>query len=428
MAYDEPMSKTILHISTRLILGGSQENTVLSCIGQSRLGHAVHLAFGPIFGPEGSHRETIERFNQRVRDGLESELATQVRMHELPNMVREINPKKDHFCFHHDLKRLMSAVEPDVVHTHSSKAGILGRWSAWVFMKKANKPVAVIHTIHGPPFMPIEGSVVIRMKIGLKNWIYTLAERFAAKRCHTIVSVADAMTQQFLDRKIGRPEQYITVRSGMNVEQYLEAREDEDRASMRKELGFTDDDFVIGTVARLAQHKGHDDILDGLGDDLKTNPHWKLLWVGDGWWTDRLMDRVRSMGLESQIVHTGLVPQLRVASMMRAMDVLLHPSYREGLPRTVPQSLLCGVPVVASDTDGTPEVCLDARSDPEHGTGLLVGVGDPAGIRDAIAWMHDHPEQRIEIGKRGQAMCIEMFSTDRMIEGLERVYEAAIER
>ncbi len=428
MAYDEPMSKTILHISTRLILGGSQENTVLSCIGQSRLGHTVHLAFGPIFGPEGSHRETIERFNQRVRDGLESELATQVRMHELPNMVREINPKKDHFCFHHDLKRLMSAVEPDVVHTHSSKAGILGRWSAWAFMKKANKPVAVIHTIHGPPFMPIEGSVVSRMKIGLKNWIYTLAERFAAKRCHTIVSVADAMTQQFLDRKIGRPEQYITVRSGMNVEQYLEAREDEDRASMRKELGFTDDDFVIGTVARLAQHKGHDDILDGLGDDLKANPHWKLLWVGDGWWTDRLMDRVRSMGLESQIVHTGLVPQLRVASMMRAMDVLLHPSYREGLPRTVPQALLCGVPVVASDTDGTPEVCLDVRSDQEYGTGLLVGVGDPAGIRDAIAWMHDHPEQRIKIGKRGQAMCSEMFSTDRMIEGLESVYEAAIER
>tara|TARA_R110000868_G_scaffold119469_2_gene316783 strand:+ start:63352 stop:64620 length:1269 start_codon:yes stop_codon:yes gene_type:complete len=421
------MSKTILHISTRLILGGSQENTVLSCMGQSRLGHTVHLAFGPIFGPEGSHRETIERFNQRVRDGLESERATQVRMHELPNMVREINPMKDHFCFHHDLKRLMIAVEPDVVHTHSSKAGILGRWAAWVFMKKSNKPVAVIHTIHGPPFMPIEGSVVSRLKIGFKNWVYTIAERFAAKRCHTIVSVADAMTQQFLERKIGNPAQYVTVRSGMNVEQYLDAREGEDRASMRKELGFTDNDFVIGTVARLAQHKGHDDILDGLGDDLKANPHWKLLWVGDGWWTDRLMDRVRSMGLESQIVHTGLVPQLRVAAMMRAMDVLLHPSYREGLPRTVPQALLCGVPVVASDTDGTPEVCLDACSDPAHGTGLLVGVGDPAGIRDAVAWMHDHPSERLAIGDRGRAMCTEMFSTDRMIEGLETVYQTAIE-
>jgi glycosyltransferase involved in cell wall biosynthesis len=420
-----PMNKVILHISTRLILGGSQENTVLSCMGQSRLGHEVHLAFGPIFGPEGSHRDTIERFNERVRSGEESELATEVVMHELPNMVREINPWKDHFCFHDDLKNLMKAVNPDVVHTHSSKAGILGRWAAWKYMKKAGKRVAVVHTIHGPPFMPIEGSVVNKLKIGIKNWIYTLAERFAAKRCHTIASVADAMTQQFLERQIGRKDQYITVRSGMEVEQYLQPLPYEDRDSMRKELGFSDDDFVIGTVARLAQHKGHDDILDGLGDDLKANPNWKLLWVGDGWWTDRLMARVESMGLQEQIVHTGLVPQPRVAAMMRAMDVLLHPSYREGLPRTVPQALLCGVPVVASDTDGTPEVCLDARIDPEQGTGLLVRVGDSDGIREAIVWMHDHPDERGMIGQRGRAMCERMFSTDAMIEALEQVYTDA---
>ncbi len=422
----KPMNKVILHISTRLILGGSQENTVLSCMGQSRLGHQVHLAFGPIFGPEGSHRETIERFNERVRNGEESELATEVVMHELPNMVREINPWKDHFCFHDDLKNLMKSVRPDVVHTHSSKAGILGRWAAWKYMKKSGKPVAVVHTIHGPPFMPIEGSVVNKLKVGFKNWIYTLAERFAAKRCQIIASVADAMTQQFLDRKIGKKNQYTTVRSGMDTEQYTTPLPNEDRDSMRKELGFSEDDFVIGTVARLAQHKGHDDILDGLGDDLRNNPSWKLLWVGNGWWTDRLMDRVRELGLQEQIVHTGLVPQPRVAAMMRAMDVLLHPSYREGLPRTVPQALLCGVPVVASDTDGTPEVCLDARTDPENGTGLLVGVGDPHGIHEAIVWMHERPEQRQEIGQRGRAMCERMFSTDAMIEALERVYEDAI--
>lgn len=420
------MSKVILHISTRLILGGSQENTVLSCMGQSRLGHEVHLAFGPIFGPEGSHRETIERFNERVRSGEESDHASEVVMHELPNMVREIHPIKDHCCFHHDLKDLMESVRPDVVHTHSSKAGILGRWTAWKYMKNAGKPVAVVHTIHGPPFMPIEGSILNKLKVGFKNRIYTLAERFAAKRCHTIASVADAMTRQFLDRKIGKKNQYITVRSGMDTEQYTNPLPNEDRDSMRHELGFSEDDFVIGTVARLAQHKGHDDILDGLGDDLRANPSWKLLWVGNGWWTDRLMDRVRQMGLQDQVVHTGLVPQPRVAAMMRAMDVLLHPSYREGLPRTVPQALLCGVPVVASDTDGTPEVCLDARTNPEHGTGLLVRVGDSDGIREAIRWMHIHPEQRRLIGHHGRVMCEQMFSTDAMIEALERVYEDAI--
>jgi len=417
------MSLTIVHISTRLILGGSQENTVLSCMGQSRLGHRVHLAYGPIFGPEGSHKKTIERFNARVREGLEGELATEVGLHELPHMVREIHPIKDHFCFHRDLKRLFAATNPDVVHTHSSKAGILGRVVAWRFYKKSKdtKP-AVVHTIHGPPFMPVEGSVVNQMKVGLKNWVYTVAERFAAKRCHTIVSVADSMTEQFLARKIGKREQYVTVRSGMEVDQYLQAKDGEDRESVRRELGFGDDDFVIGTVARLAQHKGHDDILDGLGEDLKANPHWKLLWVGDGWWSDRLMERVREMGLEGQVVHTGLVEQERVALMMRAMDVLLHPSYREGLPRTVPQALLCGVAVIASDVDGTPEVCVDARVDPEHGTGLLVGAGDPDGIGQAVRWMADRAEDRVLIGAMGREMCRGMFSCEGMIEGLEDIY------
>ena len=416
------MSLTIVHISTRLILGGSQENTVLSCMGQSRLGHRVHLAYGPIFGPEGSHLGTIERFNARVREGLEGELATEVGLHELPHMVREINPIKDHFCFHRDLKGLFAATDPDVVHTHSSKAGILGRWAAWKFMKKAGKPVAVVHTIHGPPFMPVEGSAANRLKVRFKNWVYTVAERFAAKRCHTIVSVADSMTEQFLARRIGKAGQYVTVRSGMIVEEYLHAKPGEDRASMRRGLGFGDEDFVIGTVARLAEHKGHDDILDGLGEDLKANPHWKLLWVGDGWWSERLMGRVREMGLESQVVHTGLVEQARVASMMRAMDVLLHPSFREGLPRTVPQALLCSVPVVASRVDGTPEVCIDARVDPEHGTGLLVGAGDPDGIREAVRWMDERAEDRLLIGAMGREMCRRMFCVEGMIEGLEGVY------
>ncbi len=415
-------SLTILHISTRLILGGSQENTVLSCFGQSRRGHDVHLAFGPIFGPEGSHRDTVESFNRRVRDGLEPG-ATEVTMHELPHMVREVHPIKDHFCFHRDLKNLIRDVRPDVVHTHSSKAGILGRWAAW----KANPRPAVVHTIHGPPFMPVEGSAIARAKTLLKNAIYTHAERFAAKRCHTIVSVADAMTEQFLARKIGRPEQYVTVHSGMLVEPFLTARPGESRGEVRAELGIDDNDFVLGTVARLAEHKGHDDLLDAIGDDLKANPRWKLLWVGDGWWADRLLARVGSMGVRDQVITTGLVPNERIPAMMRAMDVLVHPSYREGLPRTVPQALLAGVPVIASDTDGTPEVCLDpARVGDDKATGLLFRVADSATLRDHIKWMAEHPAERAAMGARGREMCRTMFSDATMVERLEQVYADAM--
>lgn len=414
------MPLTILHISTRLILGGSQENTVLSCEGQAELGHDVHLAFGPIFGPEGSLLDRATAF--RTQDNRS------ISCHEIPHLVREISPAADRRCLN-ELMDLMERINPDVVHTHSSKAGVLGRIAAWKrFKNSTNSRPAVIHTIHGPPFMPIEGSALSKSKIAFKNWIYTVAERISARSCHTIVSVADAMTDQFLERSIGTKNQYVTVRSGMEVEKFLKPLPNEDRASMRAQLGFSDDDFVIGTVARLAQHKGHDDILDGLCDDLRANPCWKLLWVGDGWWTDRLIQRVSDLGLENQLVHTGLVPQHRVGAMMRAMDVLLHPSYREGLPRTVPQALLCGVPVCASNTDGTPEICIDARTDPDHATGLLFEPGDAAGLGNSIRWMYEHPQERRALGIRGREICTDMFSAERMVSELERVYASVLAR
>src|SRR5439155_14115786 len=112
----------ILHISTRLILGGSQENTVLSCEGQVKLGHQVHLAFGPIYGPEGSLLERVERFRPPDPRAIQT--------HIVPHLVRQISPWSDWRCGG-ELRTLIRAIRPDIVHTHSSKAGILGRWAAW---------------------------------------------------------------------------------------------------------------------------------------------------------------------------------------------------------------------------------------------------------------------------------------------------------
>lgn len=450
---------TILHISTRLILGGSQENTVLSCEGQACLGHAVHLAFGPIYGPEGSLLERVERFNERCARGEErvravgdarpvrgvGEVVMPIRVHVVPDLVREVNPTRDWKC-RGQLRRLIRELGPDVVHTHSSKAGILGRGAAWSERAKApkrqsakaEKPVSatcgnvpiwpfghlrIVHTIHGPPFMPVEGSALRRVKVRLNNAIYTVAERHAAKRCDVIASVADAMTREFVSRGIGRPEQYVTVYSGMETRTFLEPAPGEARAEVRASLGIGADDFVIGTVARLAEHKGHDDILDAIATELPDRPAWRLLWVGDGWWRERLLGRLQSMGLGDRVITTGLVPPERVPGMMRAMDVLVHPSYREGLPRTVPQALLAGTPVVAYDVDGTGEACLDpARVGEARSTGRLVALGDRAGLRDAIVWMAEHERERLAMATQGRAMCAERFSTERMVAHLERVY------
>lgn len=391
----------ILHISTRLILGGSQENTVLSCEGQARLGHEVHLAFGPIYGPEGSLLERVEEFKAEDGRGITT--------HVVPHLVRPIHPWADWRCYH-ELRRLIDDVRPDVVHTHSSKAGIIGRAAAW-----AGRPrPAVVHTIHGSPFHKYQSRLLYRL--------YVASERYAAGRCHVIVSVADAMTRQYLAEKIGTPEQYVTVYSGMETQTFLEAAPGEGRDEMRASLKIAPGDFVIGTVARLAELKGHDDLLDALGENLTKRPDWKLLWVGDGWWRDRLLGRVREMGLEKQVITTGLVSQDRVPGLIRAMDVLAHPSYREGLPRTVPQALLCAVPPVAYDVDGTGEVCRDME------TGRLVAPGDRAGLRGASQWMYDHPVERRAMALRGQERCRRDFSAQHMVERLEEVYRQAVRK
>lgn len=431
----------ILHISTRLILGGSQENTILSCEGQARLGHEVHLAFGPIYGPEGSMLPRVEAFNSRAGNEVQphrsetcatqnhgsASRATQsptphsphpITPHEIPDLVREVSPLRDRRALKQILD-LIGAIRPDIVHTHSSKAGILGRLAAWKHVASGMK-VGVVHTIHGPPFMPVEGGALQRQKVRATNLAYTLAERRAAKHCHLIVAVADAMTQQFLARGIGRPEQFVTVRSGMETAPFLDPRPGESREEVRAGLGLPDDAFVIGTVARLAQHKGHDDILDAIGEDLQRHPSWRLLWVGDGWRRDRLMDRVRSMGMQDRVIVTGLVAPEKIPAMMRAMDLLAHPSYREGLPRTVPQALLAGVCPVAYDADGTREACIDNK------TGRLVPVGDRAALAASIRWLWEHPADRQRMAAEGREHCREAFSAEAMVHALEDVYERAI--
>ncbi|MCP3905489.1 MAG: glycosyltransferase family 4 protein [Planctomycetes bacterium] len=382
----------IMHISTRLILGGSQENTVLSCAGQADAGHDVSLVYGPIYGPEGS---LLPR--AREHGGIETI--------ETPDLVRQVAPWRDRRCTG-ALRRLIRDWKPDVVHTHSSKAGILGRLAAW----KEGVP-CVIHTIHGLAFHPYQAR--------WRNAMYIVAERFAAKRCHRILCVADAMRDQALAAGIGRPEQYVTVHSGMEVERHLDPAVT--RAESRAALDLDEEDFVVGTISRLAELKGHDDLLDAVGPMMRDDERMKLVWVGDGWWRDRLLGRVRDLGLADRVRVTGLVPPEEIATHLTAMDVLAQPSYREGLPRTVVQALLSAVPVIAYDVDGTREVCIDGE------TGRLVEPKDVAGLAGAVRWMREHEAERREMGRRGRELCRERFAAATMVRRLLEIYEEQLE-
>src|SRR5580698_8924684 len=180
----------IVHVITRLILGGAQENTLLTVDGlHHRYGDDVTLITGPAEGPEG------DLFERAAAQGLKVEV--------MPELVRAIRPATDWKAYT-KLRASIRRLKPDVVHTHSSKAGILGRAAAW----DEGVP-AIVHTIHGMPFGPFETP--------LKNRLYITLEKFAAHRAHKIVSVCDAMTTQALAAGVGRPDQFLTVYSGMDA-------------------------------------------------------------------------------------------------------------------------------------------------------------------------------------------------------------------
>ena len=378
---------TILHIITRLIVGGAQENTLLTCEGLHARGHKVFLLTGPSLGPEGSLME-------RALFGGYQVLTT-------PHLVRSPHPWHDAGAYRH-IKSLCRRIKPDVVHTHSSKAGILGRAEA-----AALHDPLVVHTIHGLPFHPYQPGLVNKAWIALERW--------AARKSDAIISVADAMTKQALDAGVGRPEQFTTIYSAMDVTPFLAP--EPTPAAVRHSLGISADRLVFGTIARLQPLKGHDDLLAVAGAVLAQVPQAHFLWVGDGVYRARFEQTLRENRWSDHFTLTGLVPPARIPELVRAMDVLVHPSYREGLARALPQAALSGLPLVSYDCDGAGEVCVPDQ------TGLLVGTGDVPALQNALLWMAGHGDRRQAMGAAGRALCLERFPAKVMVDKIEDLYQ-----
>ena len=376
----------IVHVITRLIVGGAQENTILSCEGQHDAGHDVTLLTGPSLGPEGSLMERAASHGYRVET--------------LDAMRRSVLPGKD-LLVYRDLVRRFRETRPDVVHTHSSKAGILGRMAAW----RAGVPL-VVHTIHGLSWTSSRRRVV--------NETYKTLERIAAKRCHKIVVVADAMTRASLAADIGRPGQYVTVYSGMDVGPFLNPPRP--REEVRRELGLQPRHVAVVTVARLFHMKGHDDLLAAAPALCRENPDLRFLWVGDGLLRGQFEAQIARLNLRDRFILTGLVPPERVPELVNAADVLAHPSRREGLARALPQGSLAGLPTVAYDVDGNAEAILEGQ------TGYAVEAFDAAAFVGRVRELAADADLRRRLGDAGRAFARNRFAAGAMVEALERVY------
>jgi glycosyltransferase involved in cell wall biosynthesis len=375
----------ICHVITRLIVGGAQENTVASCIGLRRLGHDVDLLTGPQTGPEGSLYEQAKKAGVPVR--------------LVPSLRREPNPVLDvRACL--ELRAIFLRNRYEIVHTHSGKAGFLGRLAA----RLARVPI-IVHTVHGPSFY--------RYQNPLGNWLFTWAELLAGEWTTQFVSVADAMTEEYLAAGVGTPARYVTIYSGMDVEAFARARPD---PQLRAALGISEGEPVVGKVARLFRLKGHEFLFEAAPRIVAAVPQVKFLLVGDGIYRQRFERLAAEMGLGNRFVFAGLVPPEQMPRYVALMDVLVHLSLREGLPRAVAQALACGRPVVAFDVGGAREVCRDGE------TGFLLRPGDVEGLARSVIRLLNERELAAKMAARGQQLVRDRFSEERMVRRLDELY------
>jgi glycosyltransferase involved in cell wall biosynthesis len=376
----------VIHVITRLIIGGAQENTIASVCGlQKKRGLEVSLISGPEAGPEGSLQPLIADSPGTLT--------------LVPELVRRIDPWNDVLAWRR-LARIFRAQRPDIVHTHSGKAGILGRLAA----HRARVPF-IVHTIHGPSFGPFQGMFA--------NGLLRSAERHAGKITTHFVAVADAMTRQYLAAGIGRSSQYTRIFSGFPLDQFLSATSD---PALRARWKIAPDDLVIGMIARLFKLKGHDDLFEIAPDLLRTHPRMKFLLVGDGIWRERFQNRAKALNLEDSFVFTGLVSPSEIPRYIGIMDILVHLSRREGLARALPQALATGRPVVAYDCDGANEVCLDNE------TGFLVQPGNLHSLTERLARLAGDAALRERLALRGRQFVCERFDVERMVDDLYALY------
>jgi glycosyltransferase involved in cell wall biosynthesis len=345
----------------------------------------VSLVAGPTLGPEGS---------------LESLIANSPPvLTVVPELVRPVSPWQDCLAWKR-LTELFRARRPDIVHTHSGKAGILGRLAA----ARARVPI-IVHTIHGPSFGPFQGPIA--------NLLFRAAERCAARVTTHFVVVADAMKRQYLNAGIGRTDQYTKIFSGFPLEPFLASTND---LQLRASLGLTPDNIVVGKIARLFKLKGHDDLLAVAPELVHVYPQIRFLLVGDGPWRERLEHQARSLGLKKHVVFAGLVAPEAMPPLVGIMDMLVHLSLREGLPRALPQALAAARPVVAYDADGAREVCL------ENETGFLVQPGDLSGLHERILRLAGDSALRQRLGLSGQHFVQQRFAVQRMVDDLYQLY------
>ncbi len=393
------MSKTrVIHVLTRFDKGGSAENTCLTCLGLDPEAWEVHLVIGASeesdMGPE--ERACVEENLARLR-------ARGVKILTLAELVRRISPVKDLITLF-ALWRLFRRERPRIVHTHTSKAGILGRWAAWL----AGVP-ALVHTPHGHVFWGYFGPA--------KTRFFILLEKLSALVTDRLVMLTEQERIDHLRVGVAPAERFVTIHSGVDLPPFTAAKAARDEA--RTSLGIPEGAFAVGTVGRLTAIKGPGVLIEAARTVIQRRPRSVFVFLGAGELLESLQAKAAALGIGANVRFAGWRPD--VARMMSALDCFAFPSINEGMGKALVEAMALEKPVVASRVGGIIDLVDDGVS------GFLVPPADPQALADRILFLLENPETARRMAARASGTAA-AYSSAAMVRKIEALYADLAQR
>jgi glycosyltransferase involved in cell wall biosynthesis len=375
----------IVHVIARLNVGGAALSVLELAAAQQRLGHDVVVVAGRIPAGEASMEHVADELG--------------VDYQHLPSLQREVSPLAD-LATIRSVRALIRERHPDVVHTHTAKAGTTGRIAAR-FAGGAQPPV-IVHTYHG--------HVLTGYFSKRRESVYRTVERALATITDRLIAVSDEVRDELVALGVAPASKFAVVPYGFDLEDRLSGD-----GSKRAELD-AGDAFVVGWAGRLTEIKRPFDLVRTVAKVDGT----VLVLLGDGELRDELVELSRTLGIDDRVRFLGYVDD--IGQWYAAFDAFLLTSLNEGTPVVAIEALAAGVPVVATDAGGTRTVVDDGE------TGFVVPIGDVDALAERLQQLRDDAELRTRFAESGRARMRERFSTQRMLDDVERLYAEVLAR
>lgn len=390
-------ARTVMHIITRLDHGGSAQNTMLTVLGHDRTQYEpVVIAGHPgSWDAQGGMAATEEQCRRLEKERIACVI--------VPSLVRPISLWKD-FCALWTLTGILRAARPAIVHTHTSKAGVLGRIAAWF----ARVPV-IVHTPHGHVFYGHFGPG--------KSRIFLQIERILSRVTTALVALTSAERDDHLERAVGRADRFAVIPSGIDVERFRRARVG--GRQVPTEFDCPADATIVGSIGWLTDIKGHRVLIEALGHLKDAFPTLHVVIVGSGGQQSALLAQADSLGLRDRVHLVGHRDDIE--RCLAGMDCFVFPSLNEGMGRALIEAMAAGLPVVASRVGGIPAIVRHEEN------GLLVAAGDSRALSEAVRRILSDSQLAGSLGRNASHSIGNEFGVKAMVDAVESVYRGAVQ-